>query len=63
MYIFIDTEQSFDCIQYPFVIKKKNIQQTKNRKELSYLIKKEVYKRAKAKIILKNEILKSCPPK
>ena len=62
MIISIDAEKAFDKIQYPFLIKKKNLQ--KAEIEGTYLnIIKAIYDKPTANFILNGEKLKAFPLK
>ena len=61
MIISIDAEKAFDKIQHPFMIKKKNLQKAGIGQILN--IKKAIYDKPSANIILNGEKLKAFPLK
>ena len=59
MIISIDAEKAFDKIQHPFMIKKKNSPESRNRRNII----KAVYDKPTASIILSGDKLKALPLK
>ena len=58
MIISIDAEKAFDKIQHPFMILKKNLSESRNRRNI-----KSIYDKPSANIILNGEKLKAFPLK
>ena len=58
MIISIDAEKAFDKIQHPFMILKKNLSESRNRRNI-----KSIYDKPSANIILNGEKLKAFPIK